>query len=192
MNKKYASILGGVGLLALVTAGVIHSSNQKRVDPADPQREALVPLAAQHDAQDVAFLTQLIQQHGLTLAMVTQIEQATENDEVKRAARNLRIDQTAEVERMQQWLSQWGEPVTAAEPTTAAATAKLTELSKATGAELDQMFLAMVIERHQTEIELATVEQKRGRYAPARDLANAIISDDRARMLVFGELITRG
>jgi uncharacterized protein (DUF305 family) len=49
-------------------------------------------------------------------------------------------------------------------------------LEDASDAEFEQLFLAMMIEHHEGAIEMAETELDEGRYVPARELAEGIIS----------------
>ena len=63
-------------------------------------------------------------------------------------------------------------------------------LEKATGAQFDQMFLTMMIEHHTGAIEMAKIEQSKGKNADAKALAKQIEADQTAEIAEMKELQT--
>ena len=68
---------------------------------------------------------------------------------------------------------------------------ELAKLKNASGAEFDRMFLTMLIQHHEAAIEMSEAEQAAGRYAPAKDLATAIIHAQRAEITALRQLLTQ-
>ena len=65
--------------------------------------------------------------------------------------------------------------------------ADMARLGNATGMDFDLMFLEMMILHHEGAIEMAEQELAEGKYQPTKELAQAVISGQRAEI---GEMNT--
>ena len=111
-----------------------------------------------------------------------------ESPEVKDLATQIMDAQDAEIEAMTGWLTSWGQPVpddmsgmdmSSSMPGTMSQD-EMTSVENTSGAEFDQMFLAMLVEHDQGAIEMAKSEQSEqsdGMYpnaiAPAKQIETA-------------------
>jgi len=67
--------------------------------------------------------------------------------------------------------------------------AQMNELSQATGAELDQLYLALMIAHHEGAIEMAQTELKDGKNPAALKLAQGIIDTQQAEIKQMQDLL---
>ena len=139
------------------------------------------------------------------------------SDEAVRAiARQVRDAQAPEIEQMKTWLKDWGmggDTVTddgggemdghdmdggdmdGADMGGAAMNGMLTEsqmneLSQATGAELDQLYLELMIIHHEGAIGMAQTELKEGKNPAALKLAQGVIDTQQAEIKQMQTLLT--
>jgi uncharacterized protein (DUF305 family) len=139
------------------------------------------------------------------------------SDEAVRAiARQVRDAQAPEIEQMKTWLKDWGmggDTVTddgggemdghdmdggdmdGADMGGAAMNGMLTEsqmneLSQATGAELDQLYLELMIIHHEGAIGMAQTELKEGKNPAALKLAQGVIDTQQAEIKQMQALLT--
>ena len=204
MNKRYWLVLAVVAVVAGALGLVIATRNRQAT--GEHSRNVLLPIGIQHNAQDVMFSQMMIQHHSNAIDMAALAEQRGGSAQVKRLATEIKAAQAVEVETMKQWLSEWGESPNlpagtrapgmkmddemakmAKEMTTMAN--EIPDLEKASGTEFDRMFLTMMIPHHEAAITIATAQQARGRYAPAKELANSIILAQRAEIAVLRQLL---
>ncbi|CAB4817496.1 unannotated protein [freshwater metagenome] len=70
--------------------------------------------------------------------------------------------------------------------------AQMNELSQATGAELDQLYLELMIAHHEGAIEMAQTELKEGKNPAALKLAQGVINTQQAEIKQMRALLTAG
>ena len=70
--------------------------------------------------------------------------------------------------------------------------AQMNELSQATGAELDQLYLELMITHHEGAIEMAQTELKEGKNPAALKLAQGVIDTQQAEIKQMQALLTAG
>jgi len=131
---------------------------------------------------DVTFATEMIPHHRQAVEMAKLAETRAKSAEVKELAMKIMSAQDPEIQTMSGWLTTWGKPV----PDDMAgmdmsgsmpgmmSSADMDKLTKASGAEFDQMFLTMMISHHQGAIEMAKTEEASGMNADAEALAAQI------------------
>lgn len=158
----------------------------------------------EHNAADVAFATDMIPHHRQAVDMASLAPERAGSDEVRALAADIAGAQGSEVDTMAGWLESWGEDVPepgmdhgamghgsmdgAAMPGMMTA-AQMDELTGATGAEFDRMFLTMMIEHHEGAIEMAATEQRDGLNTEAVALAATIEAAQTAEIATMRELL---
>ncbi|WP_106397070.1 DUF305 domain-containing protein [Actinocorallia populi] len=160
--------------------------------PATPPASS--PAAAgQHNDQDVAFAQGMIPHHRQAVTMADLAPGRAGSQAVKDLAVQIKKAQDPEITTMSGWLTAWGEEVPAEDMPGMdhgadhgagehggmpgmMSEADMTELAGLSGAAFDTRFLEMMIAHHQGAVTMATTEKEQGAYAPAKDLAAAIIT----------------
>jgi uncharacterized protein (DUF305 family) len=158
-----------------------------------------VPADAAFNAADVAFAQEMIVHHGQAVAMAKVVLAAGTDAEVRALAEQIEAAQAPEIATMTGWLESWG--YEAPDPSSGAmgdmgpdgtmpamampgmrTDAEMTALEGATGADLDRLFLTMMIRHHEGAIEMATTLLADGESAEARALAQAIIATQQSEI----------
>jgi len=154
------------------------------------------PAAADHNAADVTFATEMIPHHRQAVEMAEMAATRAESPEVLQLAEEIAGAQEPEIETMSGWLEAWDEPVPEEMDgmdhggmTGMMSEEQMQALEAATGAAFDEMFLEMMIEHHTGAIQMAQTEQKDGQYADAVELAAQIEEAQQAEIETMRELL---
>jgi uncharacterized protein (DUF305 family) len=139
----------------------------------------------------------MIPHHQQALEMAEMAAGRASSPEVEDLAARIEKAQGPEIETMTGWLKSWGEEVPSADAGHAGHSgaegmmdaAEMDELAKASGREFDTLFLTLMIEHHEGAVEMARTEQKQGRYAPAKEMAGAVISGQSAEIEEMNALL---
>jgi uncharacterized protein (DUF305 family) len=154
--------------------------------------------AGPHNEADVAFATGMIPHHGQAITMAQMALSTSTNPKVKDLATAIKAAQDPEIQTMSGWLTGWAQPVPAATgghdmsqmgSTTSSTSGSSTmggmggmmtdqemeQLSKATGAAFDRMWLQMMVKHHQGAVAMSQTELATGTNPDAKQLAQAII-----------------
>ncbi|SDO06623.1 Uncharacterized conserved protein, DUF305 family [Streptomyces sp. cf386] len=159
--------------------------------------------AEAHNDQDVSFAQGMIPHHQQALEMAELAAGRASSAQVKDLAERVRKAQDPEIRTMSGWLKAWGEDVPSAAPGMDHSAGHsggsgmagmmdqedMDKLSKASGKDFDTMFLTMMVEHHEGAVEMAETEKARGRYAPATDLADAVITAQTAEIEEMNKLL---
>jgi len=163
--------------------------------PSTPSRPTA---AGPHNQADVAFATGMIPHHGQAITMAQMALSTSTNPKVKDLATAIKAAQDPEIQAMSGWLTGWAQPVPAATgghdmsqmgSTTSSTSGSSTmggmggmmtdqemeQLSKATGAAFDRMWLQMMVKHHQGAVAMSQTELATGTNPDAKQLAQAII-----------------
>jgi uncharacterized protein (DUF305 family) len=157
---------------------------------------------------------QAVEMSDLVLA---QPDPSPGSDEAVRAlAQQIADAQAPEVEQMKTWLEDWGMSsdtatgdggmdmdghdmaghgsgggeMDGAEMNGMMTESQMNELSQATGAELDQLYLELMIAHHEGAIEMAQTELKDGKNPAALQLAQGVIDTQQAEIEQMQALLT--
>jgi uncharacterized protein (DUF305 family) len=193
-----AVTLLAVPVLAACGGGDHDSGNGGHTGSASPV--ASVPADAAFNAADVAFATEMIPHHQQALEMAQIAETRATNPQVKTLAARIRQAQDPETATMSGWLSNWGQPVPSSSPGMGHGQhsgmpgmmndQEMKDLTAASGAGFDRMFLQMMIRHHQGAIEMATKEQQ-GQHPEVKKLAEKIAADQAAEVKEMQDLLTK-
>jgi uncharacterized protein (DUF305 family) len=147
-----------------------------------------------HNAQDVAFATDMIVRHRQALEMAGLAPGRTSNGTVLALAQEIRAEQTPEVAEMGRWLTEWRKPipgpsarVTVGAPV--ATPAELARLRTSKDAAFDTTFLTLMIAHHQGAVTAAQDEQRTGADERARGLAEDIASSQSTQLTRMRQLL---
>ncbi|CAL9441964.1 DUF305 domain-containing protein [Streptomyces sp. enrichment culture] len=164
-----------------------------------------------HNAQDVAFAQGMIPHHRQALEMARLAADRSASAEVEDLAARIEKAQDPEITTMTGWLTAWGEdvpePAASNTPTGSAEPMPgmdhsghsgmpgmmddqdMAELEQASGRAFDTMFLTMMVEHHEGAVEMAGTEKAEGRYAPAKALADDIVTAQNAEITEMNKLL---
>ncbi|MFF5155991.1 DUF305 domain-containing protein [Streptomyces sp. NPDC000348] len=159
--------------------------------------------AGAHNDQDVDFAQGMIPHHQQALQMARMAAAQASSAEVKDLAARIEKAQDPEIETMSGWLEAWGEDVPSSMPGMDHGmdhsggsdmpgmmdTEDMDQLMDTSGKDFDTMFLTMMVEHHEGAVEMATTEKEKGRYGPARKMADDIITAQNAEIEEMNELL---
>ncbi|MFD4527691.1 DUF305 domain-containing protein [Streptomyces sp. NPDC058470] len=157
--------------------------------------------AGDHNDADVSFSTEMIQHHRQAIEMADLADSRASSQEVKDLATKIKGAQDPEIRTMSGWLTSWGEAVpedmSGMEHDTSSAMPgmmsddDMAKLEKASGAEFDTMFLEMMVQHHEGAIDMAKTEQANGTYAPAKQLADAVVTAQTAEIEQMKQMLEK-
>ena len=210
MTWKRALLTGGAAVAALViTAGCSNSGSEQQAGQTTAATTATAsataaPSGEAHNQADVMFAQHMIPHHQQAIEMSDMVLSKQGIDpRVTELAKQIKAAQGPEIQQMQGWLTQWGNP--AMPPMTSGAMPghgdmpgmsgmpmpttsgmpgmsgmmseqDMTALQNAQGVEAGKLFLTQMIAHHEGAITMAQNEIKDGQYAAAVELARSIVT----------------
>jgi uncharacterized protein (DUF305 family) len=177
-------VLIGTATLAAVVALTACSSsgNKSASDGTSSAGSSAVststPATSAHNQADVTFAQNMIphhQQHCIQMSDIILGKQGID-PRVVQLATQIKAAQGPEVQQMQSWLSQWGQPTMSMAPGMMS-DQDMAALQNAQGVDASRQFLTGMIQEHQAAIAMAQDEIKSGQYPPAVALAHSIVTN---------------
>lgn len=159
-----------------------------------------------HNAQDVSFATDMIPHHEQAVMMSDlALGQAT-SPQVKALATRIKAAQGPEITLMQGWLSTWGEKegdgghgghamgsgqgMQGSEHMKGMLSdGEMGSLRAASGTAFDRMFLEGMTLHHRGAVEMARLEQEKGKFPAAKELAGRIIADQEREIAEMADIL---
>ncbi|MFE7416582.1 DUF305 domain-containing protein [Rhodococcus sp. NPDC057529] len=142
---------------------------------------------ARFNDADIAFLNGMYPHHAQAVEMADLVAGRTENADVVALAAAIEAAQQPEMDRMTDWLQQWGQPLPASDMSGMdhggtdhgdgmMSTDRMDALTALSGAEFDRQWLTMMIEHHEGAIDMANTELADGENPDAKQLATDIVT----------------
>jgi uncharacterized protein (DUF305 family) len=178
--SRWVSTIGVAGLAAVITmTGCSKSSNQSASGSTSAAGSTSAPATNAHNQADVTFAQKGIPHHQQAIPMSDSILGKQGIDpRVVQLATQFKADQGPEIQQMQTWLSQWGQPTASMDPGMEMPgmlpDQDINALQSAQGVDATKRFLTQMIECHEGTIAMAEDEIKDGQYPPAVALAHSI------------------
>jgi uncharacterized protein (DUF305 family) len=147
--------------------------------------------AGHANGTDRAFIGLMIPHHegGVELGELA-AEKGT-NREVVRLGKEIVTEQSAELELLESWAKRFGVTPRMPEPIMEHDMMDMAKLRAAPrGAEFDRLWLDEISMHHAAAIQMALMERNGGRYGPAVELAESIVTSQSAQLEEFNELLT--
>ncbi|GHH28691.1 DUF305 domain-containing protein [Lentzea cavernae] len=146
------------------------------------------------DPLDVMFLQMMLPHHQQGVEMVALAKDRAQNEELRVLAVAIEKTQATEAETMRNWLTSWGEPLTAP-PDSHSGHGGMREsdpkeverLSALRGAEFDERLLNVMIAHQDDAVQMARWETGSGANQQVKDLADRI---DKSRTAQIGMMKT--
>ncbi|MFF8398448.1 DUF305 domain-containing protein [Streptomyces sp. NPDC016172] len=158
--------------------------------------------AGAHNPQDVAFAQGMIPHHRQALEMARLAGDRASSGTVRDLAGRIEKAQDPEIRTMTGWLKAWGEDVPGASGGGMDHSASghsgmpgmmsgedMAALEKLTGKAFDYQFLTLMVEHHEGAVEMARTEQSKGRYSPAKAMAEDIVTAQNAEIGEMNKLL---
>ncbi|MER7394162.1 DUF305 domain-containing protein [Streptomyces sp. NPDC000151] len=169
---------------------------------------------------DVKFAQLMIPHHQQAVAMSELADGRAKDPQVKDLATEIEKAQGPEIEKMRSWLKAWGKPESSSSMPgmdhgsgsdsssmpgmdhgsgssdgsgmSGMMSAKdMDELKAATGTDFDTMFVKMMIDHHNGAIDMAEDEQKNGKNATAKKLADDVVKNQKAEVERMNKILDR-
>jgi uncharacterized protein (DUF305 family) len=182
--RRWVLIIGAAALAALVTMTACSSSGNQSAtsgtsSAGSSAASTSTPATGAHNQADVTFAQNGIPHHQQAIQMSDIIPGKQGIDpRVVQLASQFKADQGPEIQQMQTWLSQWGQPTLSMTPGMVMPgmlpDQDIAALQNAQGVDASKRFLTGMIECHQGTIAMAQDEIKSGQYPPAVALAHSI------------------
>ncbi len=172
---------GAAALAALITltaCGGSTTETRSNSTPAATSQSGAQP----HNNADVMFANHMIPHHQQAIEMSDILLGKQGIDpRVVTLANQIKAAQTPEIQQMQSWLDQWGQPTIMPGHDMPGMTGMVSEqdmaaLQNAQGVEASKLYLTHMIAHHQGAITMAQDEIKSGQYPPAVALAQSIVT----------------
>lgn len=197
MTKKRSLAIGAIAFAALLTAAGCGDSGSEQAGQDTTSASLTTTTSAAAEAQnqaDVMFAQHMIPHHQQAIEMSDMILAKRGIDpRVVELADQIKAAQGPEIEQMQGWLKEWGQPTMPMTPgmempgmsempgmpgmpmTGMMSAEDMAALQNAQGVEASKLFLTQMIEHHQGAITMAQTEIDSGQSPPAITLARSII-----------------
>ncbi|MET3808408.1 uncharacterized protein (DUF305 family) [Nakamurella sp. UYEF19] len=164
-------------------------------------------------AADVTFAQQMLIHHQGAVAMADLAPTRASSTKVKALAAQIKAEQTPEIQQMTGWLAVWaphpamsgmssspdamgGMAGMGSDTGSASASmpgmmtdAQMGQLTAATGAQFDKLFLQLMIVHHQGALTMAKTEKADGGNTAALALADSIMSSQSAEITTMQDLL---
>lgn len=162
------------------------------------------PAAGEQNAADATFAMMMIPHHAQAVKMSeTILAKNGIPQQISDLATQIKAAQGPEIEQMRGWLAGWGQPVPAADGSMAGmgdsmssggmdgmmGEADMAKLQAAQGAEATRLFLIGMIGHHTGAIDMATTELAQGTNPDAKNLAQDIITAQKAEITQMNQLL---
>ncbi|SDH50955.1 Uncharacterized conserved protein, DUF305 family [Actinokineospora alba] len=183
----------GMAFAAIALAALVSGCGDTPHEPTGPH-SAPSDARSTHNEQDLTFATDMIAHHTQAIDMAKLVPSRSTDPKMLKLAGSVEQAQTPEIEKMREWLSEWGAPTAGhgeAHPSMPGmmTSEELDALRALTGADFDRRWLEMMIRHHQGAIDMAEVELEMGHSDVAKALAQQIIDSQRAEMTQMQELL---
>lgn len=180
--------------LALAACGSGGGSPSGHGAHSSPAASAPAQSSAGHNAADVTFAQGMIPHHRQALEMSGLAATRASSAEVKTLAREISTAQDPEIRTLSGWLTSWGEQVPApdADPHAGHGAGHgmsgmmsdddMERLRTSSGAAFDRAFLSLMVEHHEGAVEMAETQKSEGSHAPAKAMAEEIVTAQNAEI----------
>lgn len=215
MTKKTLAV--GATVLAVIFAAAACSDSDTgttaATSSATTSTASAVEETAAHNDADVMFAQMMIPHHAQAIEMSDMLL-AKENipAEVSELAEQIKAAQRPEIEQLESWLNEWGEPAQMPEMGNdmpgmdgmdegmdgmggmemegMMSEEDMQALDAAQGAEAGQLFLEQMIVHHEGAVEMAQTEVAEGENADAVAMAQEIVETQQAEISTMADLLT--
>lgn len=214
LRRKPARRLAAVGLVAAGSlflaacggdgddmSGMDHGSNNSSASAtATGQAAGSAEQGKDFNDADVTFAQMMIPHHEQALAMAKLADGRASDAEVKDIAQKIENAQDPEIKTMKGWLESWGKPTEmesmpgmdhGGSGDGMMSEADMDELKGMKGTEFDKAFAEMMIEHHNGAISMAKDEQKNGKFADAKKMADDIVKGQSAEVEQLQSILDR-
>jgi uncharacterized protein (DUF305 family) len=136
---------------------------------------------------DVRFSQHMIPHHRQTISLAELAADRTTSAYVRDLGRRLAAGEQADIDRMASWLRAWGRAVPedhgpAHVMPGMLAPEQVAELERGSGAGFDRKWLSVMVDHLESGVQMAETVQSEGAHRPTAELAEDIVTTQRARI----------
>jgi uncharacterized protein (DUF305 family) len=194
MGKRTILIGAGAAAALVIAAGCSGGDSEPAQSGHATSTSATAEAATgEHNDADVMFASHMIPHHEQAVGMSDVVlAKGGIDPRVADLAADIKAAQAPEIKQMQGWLDQWGNPPMPPMTTGEGhgghdmdgmsgdgmgmmSDEEMTALKNANGVEAGRLFLTGMITHHEGAIAMAQTEIEDGKFAPAVELARAIV-----------------
>ncbi|MEU7293025.1 DUF305 domain-containing protein [Streptomyces exfoliatus] len=162
---------------------------------ASPTASVAGAAAGAFNDADVMFAQMMIPHHEQALEMAELADGRAEDAEVKKLVAAIEQAQDPEIQKMKAWLKGWGKPESAGHGGHGMAgmmsEQDMKDLAAVKGKAFDRKFAELMIAHHEGAVEMAEVEQRNGRNATAKALADDVVRTQSTEITALRKVLDR-
>ncbi|XUM02949.1 DUF305 domain-containing protein [Streptomyces venezuelae ATCC 10712] len=148
------------------------------------------------DDADVMFAQMMIPHHEQALEMAELADGRAEDPEVKELVTAIEQAQDPEIQKMRAWLKGWGRPESATHGSGHGMSGMMSDqdmkdLAAVKGKAFDRKFAELMIAHHEGAVAMARDEQRDGRNATARKLADDVVRTQSTEVAQLRKILDR-
>ncbi|GAA2769525.1 DUF305 domain-containing protein [Streptomyces showdoensis] len=174
-------------------AGMDHGG--KSSASASASASAAPASAGAFNDADVMFAQMMIPHHEQALEMAKLADGRAEDPEVKALVGEIEKAQDPEIRKMRAWLEAWGKPEAmggGGHGMAGMMSGKdMADLAATKGKAFDRKFAELMIAHHEGAVEMAKTEQRDGRDAAARKVADDVVRTQAAEIAQLRKILDR-
>jgi len=202
MKRTPMLLAAGLASITLAACGAASTTSATPAATALSSSATAGATGQAHNTADVTFAQGMIPHHKQAVVMAQLASNRAKSPAVKTLAAQIQSAQDPEITTMTGWLTSWGQPTE--QPAMSGmvghdmgsmggmmSDADMTKLSTLTGAAFDREFLTMMTAHHNGAIGMARTQLAQGQYAPAKTLAQDIITSQSAEIAKMKTLLTQ-
>ncbi|MFE1551549.1 DUF305 domain-containing protein [Streptomyces sp. NPDC058718] len=170
--------------------------------PASPSASAEASAPGAFNDADVMFAQMMIPHHEQALEMAELADGRAEDPEVKKLVAAIEGAQDPEIRKMQAWLKGWGKPESAGAGHGSGGGSghgmagmmsekDMKDLAAVKGSAFDRKFAQLMIAHHDGAVAMAKDEQKNGRNASAKKLADDVVRTQSTEIAELRKILDR-
>ncbi|MFI8825348.1 DUF305 domain-containing protein [Streptomyces sp. NPDC053431] len=185
------------GLLLAACGGSgdsMHGMDHGSKASATPSATASATAGAFNDA-DVMFAQMMIPHHEQALEMAKLADGRAADPEIKQLVGAIEKAQDPEIRKMRSWLEAWGRPESAGHAGHGMpgmmSDADMKALAAAKGKDFDRKFAELMIAHHEGAVSMAKTEQKDGKDAAAKKVADDVVRTQAAEIAQLQKILDR-
>lgn len=190
----------GAATLAITLAACGSQSEPSGAEESPTADSTQTDAAVEHNEADTEFVQMMIVHHEGAIEMADLIVERASTEQVRELGERIRDAQGPEIEQMTGWLESWGEELPSdmdhggmdhggMDMDGMDQQQAMEALENADGAEVDRLFLELMIEHHRGAIEMAQDQIDNGQNADAIALAEDIIAAQEAEIAEMEQML---
>ena len=151
---------------------------------------AIAPLAQASGSRgsfDRKFMREMIGHHAMAVEMAEMAVEKSTHPELKRVSEGIVRSQSAEIKRMQRWLTRWYGVKAPSHDMSEHDMKDMEELEQSTGPAFELRFMSLMTVHHTLAVERAGIAARRARHPQLRRLARQMVTAQEREIDQFRE-----